>query len=69
LLAFSAEVQEIFILETSLLVGLGPFKEAQLKIRVWSSIHLNRHNSLLKDPIDVMFVAYESRLQELFIHI
>jgi hypothetical protein len=29
---------------------------------VWSSLHLNRHNSLLRDPIDVPFVAYESRL-------
>jgi hypothetical protein len=36
---------------------------------VWSSLHLNRHNSILRDPIDVQFVAYESRLQELFIHI
>jgi hypothetical protein len=33
-LGFTVGVQEIFILETSLLVGLGPFKEAQLKIRV-----------------------------------
>jgi hypothetical protein len=68
-LGFTAGVQEIFILETSLLVGLGPFKEAQLKIHVWSNLHLNRHNSLLRDPIDVLFIAYESRLQELFIHI
>jgi hypothetical protein len=36
---------------------------------VWSSLHLNRHNSLIRDPIDVPFVAYESRHQELFIHI
>jgi hypothetical protein len=33
-LGFTAGVQEIFILGTSLLVGVGPFKEAQLKIRV-----------------------------------
>jgi hypothetical protein len=36
---------------------------------VWNSLHLNRHKSLLRDLIDAPFVAYESRLQELFIHI
>jgi hypothetical protein len=48
----------------------GAFQRGPVEnLCVWSSLHLNRHNFLLRDPIDMPFIAYESRLQELFIHI
>ena len=39
---------------------IGPVRTILLK----NSLHVNGHNSLHTDSIDVPFVAYESRLQE-----
>jgi hypothetical protein len=67
---FPPGVQGLCILGTSLLIGLGAFQRGPVENScVWSSLHLNRHNSLLRDPMDALVVAYESRLQLLFIHI
>ena len=75
----------IFILGTSLLAGpealqIGLFQKYMSLSISWggqigpvqlsqNSLHENRHNSLHTASIDVPFVAYESRLDTLSIHV